>query len=256
MRGSRGQHFLVNYQTVQNIVLKADLKEGDHVLEIGGGVGILTSALLDRGVDVTVIERDEHLASHLDSIFSDNINLITADALKAEWPKDVKIVANLPYSVGTKIVTRALHHPLQSMTVMLQEEVVNRIVAKPGSKQYGRLPILFTLHGSVRKLFNVPPKFFMPPPRVNSSVLHFTPKEPLEYHEDLELLTRNLFFTRNRTVRKVLKGYLKRRVDLKELDSVPHNEQRINQIGVREITDIYLYLRDHEMWPLAGSIER
>ncbi len=252
MRGSRGQHFLVNFQTVQNIVLKSGVKEGDHVLEIGGGLGILTAALLDKGVDITVIERDPELARHLEKTFGESINLVNGDALTVPWPENVKIVANLPYSVGTKLVTRAVHHPIQSMTVMLQEEVVNRIVAKPGSGEYGRLSFLFTLHGDVTKLFNVPPKFFVPPPRVNSSVFSFVPRDTPANHEELELLVRNLFFRRNRTVRKVLKGYLKKRIELSKLDLIPHSSLRVNLLDVEKIREIHTHLVEEGMWPLAG----
>ena len=251
MRGARGMHFLTNYDIAYSIVKASGVTADDHVLEIGGGLGILTLALLDVTPQVTVIEQDAFLFEHLKKTFGTRIKLIHGDALKVSWPSDVKLVSNLPYFIGIQVLQKAFHHSVHSMIVMLQEEVVDKITSKPCSATYGSLTVFFQLHSNVRKCFNVSPDNFLPSPKVISSILSVIPKvKPVDLR-NLELLARNLFFTRNRTVRKVVKGYIKRRASKEAIMNIPHGEKRVRCIDLEELRAILNFLTSHNLWPLA-----
>ena len=251
MRGSRGMHFLTNYDIAQSTVRESGVTADDHVLEIGGGLGILTLALLDVTSQLTVIEQDTFLFEHLKKTFGTRINLIHGDALKVSWPADVILVSNLPYSIGIPVLQRAFRHSVQSITVMLQEEVVDKIVSTPCSINYGSLTVFFRLHSKVRKCFNVSPDNFLPSPKVSSSILSLILKAKQVDLRDLELLARNLFFTRNRTVRKVVKGYIKRRASKAVIINIPHGEKRVKCIDLEELRTVLSFLKSHNLWPLA-----
>ncbi|MFT4036656.1 MAG: 16S rRNA (adenine(1518)-N(6)/adenine(1519)-N(6))-dimethyltransferase RsmA [Thermomicrobiales bacterium] len=184
-----GQHFLFERGIVERMVRMAGVGPGDSVLEVGPGLGILTSELLRKAGHVVAIEYDRGLAAHLEVAFGDlpNFELIqgnalhqTADDLFAPGvPFDV--VANLPYSTGTAILRHLLEQPRKprALTVMLQKEVAERIVAAPPDMTI--LSVATQYFAEPRILFDVAPSVFIPPPKVESAVIHLTvrPEFPL-----------------------------------------------------------------------------
>lgn len=176
-----GQHFLSDQGVVDRIVRRAGVSTGDPVLEIGPGLGILTHALQRTGVRLTAVELDRDLADHVERVFPD-VRLIRGDALHQRWPELLSdephtVVANLPYNVGTRLVLQLVDHPalFPRIVVMLQREVVDRLLAPPGSRTYGSLSVITQARAAVSFLLAVPPTSFHPPPKVDSSVVRLEP---------------------------------------------------------------------------------
>lgn len=177
-----GQHFLTRTDIVDRMVRGARVKAGDRVVEIGPGLGILTRALLRAEAKVTAVELDRDLAQFIREELPE-VELIEADAAKVHWEQVVepgaKVVANLPYNVGTTVVMQLLRlidrgpRRFDSITVMLQKEVVDRLMAVPGTKQYGALTVEAAVRGQPVYVLAVPPGAFHPPPKVKSSVVRF-----------------------------------------------------------------------------------
>ncbi|TLY23518.1 MAG: ribosomal RNA small subunit methyltransferase A [Nitrospirae bacterium] len=181
-RKSLGQHFLIDKNIVHKIVRLAELQPGDTVLEIGPGRGILTEALLDSSGLVVAVELDAVLCAHLRAMLGhrSNFRLIEGDALTFEYaqvPSPFLVVANLPYSVSTPLLFRLLEERrrIGRLVLMLQEEVVSRLAATPGGKDYGALSIAAQFYCEVRQAFRVPPTCFRPKPQVGSAVVVLTP---------------------------------------------------------------------------------
>ena len=185
-RKSLGQHFLFDLNLTRRIAAAAgDLSQGT-TLEVGPGPGGLTRALLWAGAaQVVVIERDSRFAPALDEIaqhHAGRLQVVFGDALDVAMEQigqpPRRVVANLPYNVGTHLLLGWLRHPaaFASLTVMLQKEVVERIVAAPGSDAYGRLAVAAQWHWEARRLFDVPAAAFVPPPRVVSAVVGMVPR--------------------------------------------------------------------------------
>jgi len=174
-----GQHFLARPSVVQRIVRAAGVQPGDEVVEIGPGLGIMTEALVAAGARVTAVEIDRDLAERIRQVLP-AVRLVEEDATKVDWDAllpegGASMVANLPYNVGTGLVMDALRRPavFDRVTVMLQAEVCQRLVARPGTKAYGTLSVEAWLWGEGRVVMSVPPEAFHPPPKVHSAVVRF-----------------------------------------------------------------------------------
>ena len=181
-RRSLGQHFLIDKNIVHKIVRLAELQPGETVLEIGPGRGILTEALLDSSGLVVAVELDAALCAHLRATLGrrSNFRLVEGDALTfdyAQVPSPFLVVANLPYYVSTPLLFRLLEgrRRIDRLVLMLQEEVVARLAAAPGGKDYGALSIAAQFYCEVRQAFRVPPTCFRPKPQVGSAVVVLTP---------------------------------------------------------------------------------
>jgi 16S rRNA (adenine1518-N6/adenine1519-N6)-dimethyltransferase len=176
-----GQHFLDDPRILGRIVDALDPVPGETVLEIGPGKGSLTRALLARGLRVVAIEKDPELAEGL------GIDVIRGDALRVEWPRVAKVVGNIPYYITSPLIVKALTPPMPERVVFLvQAEVADRIVAKPGGKTYGGLSVGVQAVARAEKLFEVAPGAFRPPPKVRSAVIRLTPlEEPLVGAEEV-----------------------------------------------------------------------
>lgn len=177
-----GQHFLHDPAIIARIVARMAPQHGEAVLEIGPGRGALTAPLLAALASLDVVEIDRDLASALQARFAERpeLRVHTADALGFDYAglarargRRLRLVGNLPYNVSTPLLFRLLaaSESLADMHFMLQREVVDRIVAEPGSRQYGRLGVMLAPHVRATRLFDVGPGAFQPPPRVWSAVL-------------------------------------------------------------------------------------
>ena len=177
-----GQHFLAEPVHVERMVTLAGVREGDRVLEVGPGLGILTDALLARRAALTAIELDRDLVGWLRNRYA-ALDLIEGDAATVALPplSGTKVVANLPYNAGTRILMRLLTEgPPEVLVVMLQKEVAERIVAAPGDRERGSLSLAVQARARARIAWDVPAGAFYPPPKVTSSVLHLVPHAPIE----------------------------------------------------------------------------
>ena len=184
-----GQNFLINPQIKQRIVNAANLQPKDIVLEIGPGVGAITSILLTHKIKLIAIEVDKRLAELLTTKLKtyNNFTLYNIDALKVDWDKilfeytqssDVKLVANLPYSISSLLVLKIIRSQLISQaTIMVQKEMADRLCAKVGTHAYNMFTILVQLFLDVQKLFDVDPSNFSPKPKVQSCVIQLTKKQ-------------------------------------------------------------------------------
>ncbi|GAA4534867.1 16S rRNA (adenine(1518)-N(6)/adenine(1519)-N(6)) -dimethyltransferase RsmA [Chelativorans composti] len=218
-----GQNFLFDLNLTAKIARSAGGLEGVTVIEVGPGPGGLTRALLSEGASkVIAIERDERCLSALAEIserYPGRLEVIPGDALKTDFAalvagvSPVKIVANLPYNVGTELLVRWLTvEPwppfYESLTLMFQREVAERIVAQPGDSSYGRLGVLAGWRTEARIVFDVPPQAFTPPPKVTSSVVHIVPRtNPLPVDgARLARVTEAAFGQRRKMLRQSLKS--------------------------------------------------
>ena len=221
-RKSLGQNFLLDLNLTAKIARQAgDLTQCD-VLEIGPGPGGLTRGLLAQGARrVLAIEKDTRCLPALDEIaaaYPGRLQVLNGDALEIDplthLTPPIRIAANLPYNVGTELLVRWLTPPdwppfWQSLTLMFQREVAERIVAQPGSKAYGRLAILAQWRAQAHIAMSLPPGAFTPPPKVSSAVVHLTalprPRFPAD-PKKLEQVVARAFNQRRKMLRAALKG--------------------------------------------------
>lgn len=205
-----GQNFLIKRGIVDEIVHAAELTPGEPVLEVGPGIGTLTQGLAQSGADVTAIELDRRLLEVLDITLAsyDNVRIIHGDVLKLDVPsimnnKPFKVVANLPYYITTPIIMSLLESklPIERLVVMVQKEVALRMVAKPGTKDYGALSVAVQYYTEPDIVLDVPPKSFLPAPAVTSSVIRCV----LRDKPPVDVIDEKLFF------RVVKAGFAQRR---------------------------------------------
>jgi len=205
-----GQNFLIKRGIVDEIVHAAELTPGEPVLEVGPGIGTLTQGLAQSGADVTAIELDRRLLDVLDTTLAsyDNVRIVHGDVLKLDVPtimnhKPFKVVANLPYYITTPIIMSLLESklPIERLVVMVQKEVALRMVAKPGTKDYGALSVAVQYYTEPDIVLDVPPKSFLPAPAVTSSVIRCV----LRDKPPVDVIDEKLFF------RVVKAGFAQRR---------------------------------------------
>jgi 16S rRNA (adenine1518-N6/adenine1519-N6)-dimethyltransferase len=205
-----GQHFLTDSGVVDRIVRGARVAPGDPVVEVGPGLGILTRGLLRAGAKVTAVELDRDLAGWFRTAFPD-LTLIEGDAARVHWAAVLqgggwRMVANLPYNVGTTVVMDALRLPgtFKSVTVMLQLEVVQRLCAGVGDDAFGALSVEVAVRAQPTFLTSVPPDRFHPPPKVQSAVvrldLHDSPQVGTVTPEHFDRVVRAAFGQRRKTL--------------------------------------------------------
>ena len=219
---SLGQNFLLDLNLTAKIARQAGDLSGADVLEIGPGPGGLTRGLLAEGARrVLAIEKDERCLPALQEIsaaYDGRLQVINGDALEIDplqyLTPPIKIAANLPYNVGTELLVRWLTPKewppfWQSLTLMFQKEVAERIVAQPGSKAYGRLAILAQWRADAKIVLDLPPQAFTPPPKVSSAVVHLTALPEPRFPADAATLSRVVaagFNQRRKMLRASLKG--------------------------------------------------
>jgi 16S rRNA (adenine1518-N6/adenine1519-N6)-dimethyltransferase len=236
-RKSLGQNFLLDLNLTSKIARQAgDLSQFD-VLEIGPGPGGLTRGLLAEGARrVLAIEKDKRCIAALDEIaqaYPNRLHVIEGDALEIN-PLDhltppIRIAANLPYNVGTELLVRWLTPKewppfWDTLTLMFQKEVAERIVAQPGSKAYGRLAILASWRCEAKIALHLPPSAFTPPPKVSSAVVHLQALEKPKFEADAKTLERVVAMAFNQR-RKMLRAALK--------GAAPDIEDRLMAAGIK-----------------------
>ena len=182
-----GQNFLIDTHVLDRIIQASEITKDDFVLEIGPGIGTMTQYLADSAREVTAVEIDDALIPILKDTLKewDNVNVIHGDILKTDIRKiadeknqgrPIKVVANLPYYITTPIIMGLFesHVPVDSITVMVQKEVADRMQTGPGSKDYGALSLAVQYYAKPEIVANVPPNCFMPRPKVGSAVIRLT----------------------------------------------------------------------------------
>jgi 16S rRNA (adenine1518-N6/adenine1519-N6)-dimethyltransferase len=219
---SLGQNFLLDLNLTAKVARAAGDLEGRTVIEIGPGPGGLTRALLMSGVKkVIAIERDDRCIAALEEVsahYPGRLEIVADDAMKVDLSRlampgeKVKIIANLPYNIGTELLVNWLTVPewpplYESLTLMFQREVALRIAAQAGDNSFGRLSVLCGWRTDAQIMFDIPPTAFTPPPKVVSSVVHLVPKpDPLEVElKLLEKVTKAAFGQRRKMLRQSLK---------------------------------------------------
>lgn len=213
-----GQNFLVDPRIVDGIVGAAEIGPADRVLEIGPGIGTLTQALAETGAAVTAVELDQRLLGVLDKTLAgyDNIRIVHGDILKVDIAREMgeggyKVVANLPYYITTPIVMTLLERrlPIERLVTMVQKEVALRMVAKPGSKDYGALSVAVQYYTESEMLFIVPPRSFIPAPAVESAVVcckvRQTPPVEVASEKLFFRVVKSAFGQRRKTLNNALK---------------------------------------------------
>ena len=230
-RKSLGQNFLQDPNIIRKIVAGLAIKPDDIVLEIGPGRGALTELILPMAGKTHVVEFDRDLARYWRqrSEVEANLEVHEEDILKFQLSditsvgdKKIKVIGNLPYNISSPVLFHLMQSAalISTQLVMLQKEVVQRICADPGSKQFGRLSVMLQYRYHIENLFVVPPNAFFPPPKVDSAIARFTPRAKIEHAasnlQHLELIVKQAFSQRRKTLRNTLKGY----IDTEQIESV------------------------------------
>ena len=226
-----GQNFLQDDTIITRMLSSMKPAQEDRVVEVGPGLGALTMPLLAHLQSLTVIEIDRDLIARLRSMGLSNLIIHEGDVLKTDWHelaagKDLRVVGNLPYNIGTPLLLHLLQsHPcIHDIHVMLQKEVVDRLYANTGTRAYGRLSVLIQSVFSVSPLFTVPATAFDPMPKIESAVVRLKTRKdalPVAALEKLQQATRLAFANKRKTLRNNFKGHL----DERQLESIDINPQ-------------------------------
>lgn len=234
-----GQNFIKDLRIIDRIIDISELSSEDEVIEIGPGLGALTSALANKAKRVVAIEKDKRLSDHLCQLFgkSCNVEIINQDALEVDYSNifeanKLKVIANLPYSVSTPLLFKLLEarQYLCTMVLMLQLEVGERISAGPGSKKYGSISVLLQTFMDIKSEFKVSPESFWPRPKVDSVVLKLVPLNTPRtdvYDERLyESVIRAAFSSRRKMIGNSLQSLLSKEIASESLELAGIDKKR------------------------------
>jgi len=253
-----GQNFLVDTSIINHIVDSIQPQSDDIMIEIGPGLGAMTKPLLSRLDHLNVIELDRDIIPKLinNCVFADAANkskliINENDVLKFDFArfhsqqaseKKLRIVGNLPYNISTPVLFHLLsyRHLIQDMHFMLQKEVVDRIVATPGIKNYGRLSVMLQTFCETQALFEVPPYAFQPVPKVDSAILRLQPKTQFENKitdfSQYEKLVRQAFSQRRKTLKNTLKDLCSTQ-QIEQAGLLPG--QRAEELSIDDFVNLY-----------------
>ena len=234
-RKALGQNFLVDEKIAQRIVDAAEITDEEDILEIGPGRGILTERLAKMGKSLLAVEKDKWLFTVLKQKLSrDNIKIIEEDIMRVDIPDIDVIVSNIPYSISSPLLFRLFETKWDRAVIMFQEEFANRLTAKHGTKQYGRLTVMTSMHVKCKKLFRVSRNMFLPQPKVHSVVVELKREKPdyeVTNHEIFDKVVRAIFTHR----RKTLKNALKTNFENVEFGEFPFMDLRGEVLKPKEI---------------------
>jgi 16S rRNA (adenine1518-N6/adenine1519-N6)-dimethyltransferase len=258
-----GQHFLGRKPTLEKIVTALGIRHTDDVLEIGAGLGVMTAMIALRARNVFAVEKDKTFFAIYENEFGHfkNIHFLCRDILKLDFKKDlkgsfppIKVIGNIPYNISSPILFKLLENkPLISCAVLtVQQEVARRILARPNTKDYGILAILVQAQARARKLFEIRPACFIPPPEVVSTVirLDFEPMPEIKI-EDMDLfcnLVRAAFGQRRKTIKNSLTGAKRLKIPPEGISrALLHCKidpmRRAETLLISEYTELANYLR-------------
>jgi 16S rRNA (adenine1518-N6/adenine1519-N6)-dimethyltransferase len=239
-----GQNFLIDSHVLNKIITSSNINKEDVVIEIGPGIGSLTQQLAENAKQVIAVEIDKKLIPILEDTLSDynNITIINEDILKVDIVKlvkekndnkPIKVVANLPYYITTPIIMGLFESnvPVDSITVMVQKEVADRMKAKPGTKDYGALSLAVGYYSEPYIVANVPPNCFMPRPKIGSAVIRLTKhKQPPVDVVDAKLLFKIIRASFNQRRKTLINGLYNNLEGMFEKDQLKH---AIENIGLK-----------------------
>ena len=228
-----GQHFLADRACIDAIVQAIAPRSGDNLVEIGPGTGVLTAPLVAQTGHLTVIEIDRDLGPRLAAQYGDALTLVQQDVLQVDFSgfgQNLRIVGNLPYNISSPLLLHliAVADRVRDQHFRLQKEVVDRIVAGPGSDM-GRLSVFLQNHYQVVKLFDVPPEAFDPPPKVDSSVVRMVPlpRPHTTAIVQLEAALAAAYAQRRKMLRRTLGGWLAQQHPSFDLDKAAADDARL-----------------------------
>ena len=234
---SKGQNFLIDGRVADRHISYAGIREGDRVLEVGPGLGILTERMVDLPCDLTCIELDDILAEYITETFGDRLTLIHGDAVKVRFPEFDVFVSNLPYSVSTPIIFKLLDHDFRTAVVMVQKEFADRMVADVSSPDYSRLTVNLFYRADCEIMETVPASRFNPRPKVDSALVRITPRKA-----PFDVIDEKLFFKVTEITfnhrRKKIGTSLKSAGLVKPDWDIPYLDERVENLRPAEIAEI------------------
>ena len=255
---SLGQNFLIDKNIIDKIIQITKIYK-KNILEIGPGTGNLTEFILKENPKyLTVLEKDENLCQKLFLRFKDNIKIINNDVLKENLEmissnEKFTVFGNLPYNISTEIICSWILNLKETcwfdeLVLMFQKEVADRIIAKENTSQFGRLTVLTNWRLNIKKVFDIGPNSFSPKPKINSSVLHFTPKNEFQKFKDsknIEIVTKTFFNQRRKMIKYPFKQLFKNPEEISDKLNIDLNlrPQNLSLLQFYEIINEYEKLR-------------
>ena len=255
---SLGQNFLIDKNVINKIIQITKIRK-KNILEIGPGTGNLTECILQEKPNyLTVIEKDENLCQKLFLRFKDKIKIINNDVLKENLEiinpnEKFTVFGNLPYNISTEIICRWVlnlkeNYWFDELVLMFQKEVADRIIAKENTSQFGRLAVLLNWRLNINKVFDIGPNSFFPKPKIDSSVLHFSPKKEFQKFKNsknIEIVTRTFFNQRRKMIKNPLKQLFKNPKEISDKLKIDLNlrPQNLSLLQFYEIISEYEKLR-------------
>ncbi|ASJ03240.1 16S rRNA methyltransferase [Thermococcus profundus] len=259
-RKDLGQNFLVVPDIIERNIERAGVSEKDTVLEIGPGLGVLTDPLSKRAGKVYAIEKDGRIIEILQREYDwPNVEIIHGDAVKVPFPEFSKVVSNLPYQISSPVTFKLLKHEFEKGVLIYQLEFAERMVAKPGEKNYSRLSLMVRAKAHAELVERIGRGAFWPRPKVDSAVVILEPKPRKERIELSENLVKALFQHRRSTVAAALKksshmiGADKSTVR-RIIEGMPHASKRVFQLSPEDVLEIENHIKNEGM-PLNGIRE-
>jgi 16S rRNA (adenine1518-N6/adenine1519-N6)-dimethyltransferase len=238
------QNFLIDNDVVKDIVNSANIKENDIVWEIGPGLGALTDELIKKDITLTIFEIDKDIYNIIKSKYN-KAKIINADILKINWKDEINelkinIISNLPYQITSPFLYKLTENidNINSVVVMLQKEVANRLCAKPGKKEYGFLTIKTQFYFNTTKLFDVPAYKFNPIPKIDSTVIKLLPRKDIpQIIDDLSFwkLVEKAFSAKRKTLKNNLKDTYPSIINNTNIDL----NRRAETLSENEFIDLY-----------------
>lgn len=207
-----GQHILTNTSIIQSIITRSKIKPTDIILEIGPGTGALTIPILQKAKKLICIEKDPRLASELlkkvkAMKLEKKLELIIGDALKVDFPHFDMCISNTPYQISSPLIFKLMTYNYRCAFLMFQREFAERLVARPGDSQYCRLSVAVQLQAQVDHVLKVSKSSFVPPPKVESSVVRVEPKKKIDLDlKEFNKLLKICFLRKNKTLNAIFKG--------------------------------------------------
>lgn len=248
MKPRLGQHFLIDKKIAEYEVALAAISKNDVVLEIGPGLGVLTSLLSKKAKKIIAIEIDRHCIDVLTSKFDSNVEFIHADAAKIDLhslPRFSKVVSNLPYQISSPFTFHLLNYSFEKAVLIYQLEFAERMVAQPGSKTYSRLSVgvQYKTICSIKKV--LPPQVFRPQPRIQSAIVTLVPRKHHSYQVIDEsffyLVTKILFSHRRKKIGTTIHKYWK------ISDPIPYEDMRVEALTIDQIAEISNFLFENKV---------